>query len=350
MKGKIKTISKRKQTRFAMLSLLILIALAGCAKEKAAVKSPDKIQGTLSIDGNNISLKHIYARRTEAIEDQKRPYIEILLASEKIPDETLTEIYSALADGGYLSDSALTGTSIKGLHIRIDKTQRYKDVEIGFYMDLLIPEDVIYTDADHKFEAFDLKRGAIKASAKNEWEQTDYGNMNSRKVKYSYAVTFETSLTSSNTAATELSSQPPAEGSADGMVQTKDEVIPLKYAYACREKMFFDEPEVQVKLLITSSPIPEKDRLKALNDLWDLDFESRPEGSVEIKIDQFGRMEYGYIRAKSDNLSTNRFTPKACLLEGDRIKGNFQKEINEKSSVDFSIKDFSATFDAPLKT
>ncbi len=351
MKIKIKKKTAKRQSHFAILGLLILVALAGCAKKKAA-QLADKIEGTLTIDDKNFPLQYVYARRAEAIPDKRESSIEILLANEKIPEATLAKLFGYLLDDTAFSYyDIMQETPIRALHLRIYKNQGYKDGAIAFYPEMFLPDDTIQVNTDHEFEAFDLKKRIIKAKAKNEWEQRDYSGGALKDVKYSYSFAFETSLMGANTKAeaNELASAPPEEGAADGTMKTNDEVSPLKFAYACKEKIFFDEPEVVVKLLITDKPLPEKNRLEAFQSLSDLVYELELQGTIEITLDQFGRIKGGYVRSRSGTLSTNWFAPKECALEIDRVNGSFHYDKPENSSIDFDVKDFSVTFAAPLR-
>jgi hypothetical protein len=343
----------------SLLCLAILaLLITGCARQPGttandqSLPSAGQVTGNLTINGKAEALKQIYTRRVEAQPDGKRASIDLLLANQPLSEELVEKLFTE-ADQLYSEPEMLKDSTIQALYLNIPKYHHQTGQKVIYDATLLTSKYVLHPNDISKtqFTEFDLKKGVIKAKTSCEWEATTYDeNMNDVKMKCSYSVDFQTTLKATagqDAGAEKNASQPPGQGTASGKMMYKGETVALNYAYAKRYKLFFDEPEEYLVVLLTDKAIPEASRLEVLqrNNRLNSYFELQ---GIILSIDQFGSIQGGAVESKSDSLSTNYFTPKQCTLENGRIKGNFKYD-KENSMNKNDGRDFSVAFDAPLQ-
>ncbi len=374
-------------TIFCAISMCLFLAFAACsatretnsstlietnspeqAKREIAAsqqwtRSDGAITGAFTINGKRVNLKHTYARRNiyEPTKLEKYPVIEIILADKPVSDGALTAMFAVDEDQiiGYgkpfTKDKNLLGATLtNALLFRIKKGQNNMS-SIGYSESVLTADGLLYPVGvlTSNFEEFDLKKGAVTAKAKNEIEESvrvpDGAGNTTREtdLTYSYTVSFQARLANAPAIASAGDSpQSPEEGTATGELNLRGNVSAMKYAYARREKVFFDEPETIVHVLITDVPIPKEHVAAALNN----DFlpDALQVKGIHLKTDTDGKLEkyslreWGVSVAISMIGQANELAVKELAAAKDRVKGRVvgNDETNKRS--------FSVTFDAPL--
>jgi hypothetical protein len=341
--------------RRSIVALLIsTILLTGCARQQSTTTTEagpagdTKVTGNLSVKGKAEALKHVYTRRVEATPEGKQAAIEVLLVNQALSEALVDKIFADEENRFMNSDNILKDTTIHALYLNIPKNQYKKDI-VNYDATLITPRDSFQQGDDTKFSEFDLKKGVLTAKTDSQWDDSFFNDkFHEVKVKCSYSVDFQAVLQApagQPVGADPPATQIPAEGTANGKMTYEGETVALKYAYAKRFKLFFDEPEDYMIVLLTDKTIPEPSRLEIFEKNGWLYSKYKLQGMV-LMIDQFGRINGGGVESKSDALSTNLFTPKQCALENGRIKGQTSYDKERRMSKD--ERDFSVTFDAPL--
>lgn len=337
-----------------MKQILVIIAIVigivtGCGKgqvSKPEAKSSGKVEGSLTVNGKTEALKHLYARRVDA----KPGYggeaaINVLLTNQPISDELLNRLFEEMDKQPFERDELVVkGSSLSALSFRISKNQSFKNWgTIRSDGTLVTPEGFIGGRTTHEFQEFDLQKGLLRAKAEKEWEENKLGDGSKRKSNQcSYSLSFEASLGESNVRSAKVEALPD-QGTATGMMTSKDGVaIELKYAYAWKERLFFDEPEEKTVVLVTDKPIPRDKKAEVVDEVQSLDRHGVQ--GLRFMINEFREVYWVYFIAKSDLFNTNSFNNVEWVVENDRVRG---KADFAKSGSD--TRDFSVTFDAPLK-
>jgi hypothetical protein len=342
-----------KTTMYLFCLLISVLLITGCARQAATdgKGSPvaGKIEGNLTVNGKSETLKHIYSRRVEATPEGQQAEINLLLSNQSLSEETVEKIFGDAENRFLNNDDILKEATVQALYLNIPKYRYSPDQKIEYDATLITPKYVLQQNDSTQFAEFDLKQGVIQAKAHSEWEDTTFDEkLNDVKVKCGYSVDFQTALkeiAGQNANREKTNAQPPGEGSAEGKMRYESETVTLKYAYAKRFKLFFDEPEEYITVILTDKAIPEASRLEVLEN-GGLPKSTYNLRGIFIGINQFGSINGGNVVFNSDSLMTNYFTPKQCILENGRIKGNFKYDKEERKNRD--DRDFAVTFDAPL--
>lgn len=368
-------LTKMPWIRFVTYLFALLLVIGGSveAKQVGAPSSPKWLksdgvtQGTLTISGRRVLIKHAYARRVAGSPDQqdfaRTASIEILLSDKPLTEEVLQSITKNIDANILVQDTRslyreeaelLKSAAVTALYFSITKNQENMESP-GYQEVILTPDGLVFTNSYPEFQPFSLNKGLLTASAKNDvTKEIEYYDEQEEKqskmqIKYNYAVSFRAKLNqSASTPASSLSasSQPPTEGKASGTLIAGGETVALKYAYARKERLFFDEPEEHVRVLMTDKAVAAELLPKA--------FESEflPSGielrGVELLIDEFGVIRKYSTRSWGAPISSKvtslggELDIRECAIEKERVKGRieYKKEGDKK---------FSATFDVPLK-
>lgn len=340
----------RKETRsLQFVVVAVIVLLTGCGKgnvSKPEANSSGKVEGSLTVNGKTEALKHLYARRVDA----KPVYggeaaIDVLLTNQPISDELLKKIFDEMDKQVFERDERVVkGSPLTALSFRIPKNQNLKNWgKVRSDGTLVTPEGFIGGRTTHEFQEFDLQKGLMKAKAEKEWEENNFGDSsNGKKNQCTYSLSFEASLGEPNVR-TSNSGTLPDQGTATGTMTSNDgSAAELKYAYAWKQRLFFDEPEEKTVVLVTDKPIPNDKKAEIVGEVASLDKHGLR--GLTFMINEFGKMYWGYIIAKSDLLNTNMFKNVEYAVENGRVKG---KADFDKGDDD--TRDFSVTFDAPLK-
>jgi hypothetical protein len=324
-------------------------------------KSDGAITGALTINGKPTILKYAYARRhiITRSASEKFAVIEILLADKEVPDEALTAMFADNSDrvvghgNPFTEDKNLLSlTSTSALLFTIHKSQ-INTSPTGYFESVVTRDGLLYpiSIASTDFEEFDLKQGVVTATAKNEIDESvsvpDDAGYSTRKatLKYSYRVSFQARFAKAGTSAP-ADTKVLSEGTATGEINLEGQAGALKYAYARGERVFFDEPEKIVHVLITDVPIPAEHLEAAFNDGF-LPDDLKVKG-IHLKTDADGKLikysvrEWGNPVAISIVRGADELAVKEVAATGDRVKGKVSSK-NEANKQSFSV-----TFDAPL--
>jgi hypothetical protein len=351
----------RNETRkllFPVITVLFLL-LSGCGKGNASkpeAKSTSKVAGSLTINGKEEPLTQVYARRLDAKLDENEAAIDVLLTNQAVDDAMLARVFGEMEkDSYYQNAEILKGSSLRGLHLRIPKNSDYKSWgqgKVGFYDTLLTPEGFSRTGITYRFQEFDLRKGNLKGKIEKEWEVTSVDrDFKERKDLCHYSLSFEVSLGESGGRAAnsdDATSSLPEEGMATGTLISKDGATALKYAYAWKKRVFFDESDAETVILVTDKPIPKAAMAEIVREVEQLDDQGLQ--GLAFLVDTFGRLYAGYAITKDEFLSTTLFKNVAYAVENGRAKGRVDYDKDPDSKIEFSLKDFSVTFDAPLKS
>jgi len=248
-------------SRLGVLIVASALALAGCATGKKAdadMPSDGKVEGTLTINGKNFPLKHVYAGlETEGPGGR----LDVLVTNEPISYEALSRIFLELEVSFLRREKAkvLKGTSLKALYFAVDSYELEQAGRPSYtaepskvtFEGMLMTSDTFsgYSQFSPttQFDEFKYKEGTIAATAKHKWKQTETGeDVKDIKIDASFSVSFEAkdsdqsllsrSLSSENKSWQESLSRLPDEGKSQGTVTMSGRVIDLEYAYAMKEK------------------------------------------------------------------------------------------------------------------
>lgn len=344
---------KTRSLHFVVAAVILLIS--GCGKgdvsnssakgnsQEAEAKSSGKVEGSLTVNGKTEALMHLYARRVDA-----RPVygggaaIEVLLTNKPISEELLKKIFEETDKLIALrNERVVKGSLLTAVHFRIPKEQYRKNrSKVSSDGTLVTPEHFSGGRTSHEFQEFDLRKGVIKAKAEKEWDEKDFSN--GTKVQCSYSLSFEASLGEPNVLPAK-SGKLPDQGTATGKMTTKDgSAAELKYAYAWKEQLFFDEPDEKTVVLVIDKPLPNDKKAQIIDNVTTLGRYGLQ--GVIIMINEFGQLYSGYIISPSELMNTNLFENVEYAVENGRVKGN--ADYRERGN---HPRDFSFTFDAPLK-
>ena len=341
--------------RTTLLAVIAALVLSGCAaQDKPGSEKQSKVTGSLTIEGKTEKLEHVFARRIErdlymAGADEA---IAVLLSNKPLP---MTELGVLLKDFSYgpTEREFLKDTSITGLLLTIKKEEPSEPGRV-LYDRYVIRAGRLSLDQrmNEAFSDFRLIQGRISARAEHKTAPDEGDEDKSQKhLKYSYTANFDTILqsrsvckefegsSSSNTAP--VFSEP---GSAQGEVVVNGKAIKLEYAYARRKKVFFDEPDEKIQVVITNRAYT----VEEIASLLDMTVNKRPLQGLVLTFSNNPNMSAGLSVHKAvdppdsvpGNVKMGDF-----LIKPDRISGK------TKGADDF-FKDkwsYSFSIDVPFK-
>jgi hypothetical protein len=341
----------------------LLLASTACADGRVAGSAGEpaaKALGTMKVDGKTTELRHVYAFRTPYAEgewkEQSKASIQVVLANEPVPDALLPKIEEALREGQRPSRSfssgledILKGTSLRILVLSVGK-QTGSDGRIQYDPWVCLDTMTVYATEPPEFRAFTVREGVVRGRASHTWKNdvfvTGASSVESREVACSFDVDFEvaiggTPLPYAGHAA--VDPLPPlAPGKAEGTFRIAKGSVPLTAVYARRHRIFFDEPEERILVMIANRPLSGAARLASLGDLIALPRENKLRG-VRFTVTQNGNIIWSVPFDETGVLlSTNVFEVSECRIEGDRVIGKVTYK-HDKDRVEYAV-----AFDVPI--
>ena len=248
-----------KQALCLVTATLILTNCAGTQEKSGSLKDAGAT-GTLTIDGKTEKLEHVYARRIERYRLGGDEAIAVFLANKPLPKAELDTLLNDFAYGAKQMDF-LKDSSINGLFFLIKKEEPFHEL-VGFERFVIKAGRLLEAPvmAGEWFKEFSLMQGRVIARSEGpEFVPDDYKPENG--LTYSYTARFESDL-QGKSACKEFEGSPSADvgavisepGTAVGSVVVNGKKMKLEYAYARRKRVFFDEPDELVEVLITDRP------------------------------------------------------------------------------------------------
>ncbi|HEX5736359.1 MAG TPA: hypothetical protein VF131_26245 [Blastocatellia bacterium] len=343
--------------RFCTLFLVLALMLAGCSTGKNSQTAgkqftPDgNSQGSLTINEKEFPLKYVYAGRKPAPAGEQGKSVEILIANEPIPQETLTSILLERETTSWLSSKSgiPEKATLKALHFEFVET--ILNSNLGFGDDegkrylgrgrLLIPENVSSFSNSGKAS---FKDGKFKAELGEEIEDYFYSKEENKQVdiKARFSVSFEVdvkdeTLLSKSLSGVQPSPRLPDEGKATGAMTVSDETRDLKYAYALREKIEKTSEDI-ITVLITDKPIPKEFLMHSFD-------RAIPQGfyGLYLYFNPSGEFKGFTLKHPYGFMGDREVSLNGLKLEDGKIAGAVQYK-GEKGENSYSV-----TFDAPLK-
>ena len=300
------------------------------------------VLGTFNLNGKPVRLKYVYARRRDAKLPDRSGIIDMFITDQPVPEEIFAKVYADKYHTFYLGEDYLKETPINGIYIAVEKGRCCKD-KVHYFVTVMSPEGYVGDSAE--FTTFNLQSGALKARAES---KRDGDGM-----KWNYAINLTANLGKlpsqgpPRAVATIKSTTPlpPDEGKATGSLKLKAKTYNLKYAYTWRERIFFDEPDERIFVLITEGPVAPDKKIFEDNFEMGMLIGSDKIRGIELIIDPSGVPLQSNFLLQNGTLSdsTERTELKEFRIENGRVKGRAEYKGED------GIRTYSVTFDAPLK-
>ncbi len=302
------------------------------------------VLGTLIINGKPVGLGYVYARRREARLPERSGTIDLFITNKPVPEEILAKVYADKDHGFYLGEDYFKDAPITGIYICVEKGRCCKD-KVFYFMTLMTPDGYVSDSAD--FATFSMQNGTIKARAESKRDGDG--------TKWSYALNVNANLGKSpspaagvraaSTSIRTTTPLPPDEGKASGKLQLKGKAYSLKYAYTWKERIFFDEPDERIYVLITEGPVPPERKIFEDNIEMGLLIGSDKIRGIELIIDASGLPLQSNFLLQNGTLadSTQKTELNGFRIENGRVKGKAEYKGED------GIRTYTVSFDAPLK-
>lgn len=312
----------------------------------AQLKSNGAVTGTVTINGQPIKLQYVFARRTEPSSLTGWSEIELFITNQQLTDEALKRITQVPPD-----DKAPAIRSLRGIYISIGKLWVGNPEKIPYGFVLIRPTMDI---ADfQEFSSFNLREGKLEAKA--------VGSGSEEGVRWSYSLNISATLerVASPTGAPlpppgvvkSMIGIPPEAGKAEGSARIEGQNFRLKYAYIWREKLFFDEPEEFLHLVLTEEPLPRDEKIYN-GGFEEVDFTTPYQAiGLAIKLTPSGVARTGVFILKTGSRSLSKGL--VHNYQHNNLKVSDFKLENGQVTCKISYKvdsdEFTASFNAPIK-
>lgn len=301
------------------------------------------VLGTFTINGKPVRLGYVYARRREASLPERSGTIDLFITNKPVPEEILAKVYADKNHVFYLGEDYFKDAPITGIYICVEKGRCCKD-KVFYFITLMTPDGYVGDSAD--FATFSMQNGTIQARAESKRDGDG--------TKWSYALNVNANLGKSPAAATVRAAAtrirtttplPPDEGKASGILRLKGRTYNLKYAYTWKERIFFDEPDERIYLVITEGPVPPDRKIFEDNIEMGLLIGLDKIRGIELIIDPSGLPLQSNFLLQTGTLSdsTQKTELKEFRIENGRVKGKAEYKGED------GIRTYSVSFDAPLK-
>jgi hypothetical protein len=325
---------------------------APAAKPKAApvrgpmAKSNGAVAGSFTINGRPVRLRYVYAMRRQASPPNHHGLIDLYITDQPVPEEVFRKIAEDEYHLYYVNSEHFQGTPVRGMHLCIDKGRSFG--EVSYFWTLITPDAATSDMID--FASFNIQKGKLQARTSG---KGDRGGL-----KWNYSLSINATLDNlapqsggaiftriDEAGIRSATSLPPEEGRASGNVTLKGKVTQLRYAYAWREKIFFDERDEQIYILITESPAPKERKIFTNSMEMGLLIGSDKIRGIRLTVDASGVVWAASFLLQSGTLtdSTDRTKVTEIRIENGRVKGKAEYQGED------GIRTFTVTFDAPLK-
>jgi hypothetical protein len=84
-----------------------------------AASADDRVEGSLTVNGNPVSLKHVYAWTSKGAFDETKTDVRVLITDEPVPEEKLKSLIPIM-----------TGDGQQGIDLRIDEDKKIIETEV----------------------------------------------------------------------------------------------------------------------------------------------------------------------------------------------------------------------------
>jgi hypothetical protein len=259
--------------RTALFSLAVGLLLVDCPSllgQNQSTPETDIVTGRLSIDGKPVHLQHIYARRMKrSTRAGNREVLALVLTTKALSAADLQSLFERYSFT-QMEQELIRDKTVTGLFFLIEKN----NLRPVIYVESLIRAGHVYRNEVRQFLEFDFRKGrmmgrASDASTAGEADGTkEAGNA---KLNYRYSAKFEATLRGELLNSELEGAAAPGElvanlrqGTAEGTLSVNGSIVNLKYAYAARERLFFDEPEESLTVLITDQQHSKEVLLRSL--------------------------------------------------------------------------------------
>lgn len=236
-----------------MCLLVTAFFLSNCERIEVQKPSPEQseVTGTLTIDGKTEKLNNVYAQRIPGNR------LGVLVTTKPVPEKELPALFEPFSprSNSKFNDQKdfLKANQIDGLFLNIDKQQRGNTVsyEQSFIHAGRITDQPVY----QQFEQFSLKQGKIIAKCGKASDASFEVSLKGEPPckEHEGTPTQETPVIRSE------------QGTAQGRFTMNGSSIELKYAYAQRKRVFFDEPDEAIVVVISEHALSDQEVTDILN-------------------------------------------------------------------------------------
>jgi hypothetical protein len=135
-----------------------------------AASADDRVEGTLTVNGNPVSLKHVYAWTTKGAFDETKTDVRVLITDQPVPEEKLRSLMPIMS-----------GDSTQGIALRIDEDKKIIGGEV--YHSAL-KHGYFSGSGMYVFEPVSFDTNLVEAKASSGGPQETFGD------KWEYSVSF----------------------------------------------------------------------------------------------------------------------------------------------------------------
>src|SRR5215471_19222199 len=140
------------------------------ARTSDAASADDRVEGTLTVNGNPVTLKHVYAWTTKGAFDETKTDVRVLINDQPVPEEKLRSLMPIM-----------TGEGKQGIEFTIDEDKRIIGSEV--YHSAL-KHGYFSASGMHVFEPVSFDTNLVEAKASSGGPQETFGD------KWEYSVSF----------------------------------------------------------------------------------------------------------------------------------------------------------------
>jgi hypothetical protein len=136
----------------------------------------DRVDGTLTVNGNQVSLKHVYAWTSKGAFDDAKTDVHILITDRPVPEEKLKSSMPVMA-----------GDGPQGVELRIDEDKKVIEAEV--YHSAL-KHGYFSGTGSHMFEPVSFERSPVEGKVHSDGAQETFGD------KWEYSASFRANVRS----------------------------------------------------------------------------------------------------------------------------------------------------------
>ena len=130
----------------------------------------DRVEGTLTVNGNPVSLKHVYAWTSKGTFDEKKTDVRVLITDQPVPEEKLGSLLPIMAGDGK-----------QGIEFRIDEDKKIIEGEV--YHSAL-KHGYFSATGMHVFDPVSYDTTVVEAKVRSDGPQETFGD------KWEYSASF----------------------------------------------------------------------------------------------------------------------------------------------------------------
>jgi hypothetical protein len=339
---------RRNRLASATIGAILLAAVASCAAPSAATSVAPNASGTMTVDGKTSQLRHAYVIRQQPEPDHTTGFVKVLITNEPVPDALLPKLEAEAKRIAPYFHEALAGTSIRGLMLVLDK-QIPSNNRHPYIAWLFAADTNILGGRRGDLDELSVREGVVTGRASSEWTH-QYGltNDGNRDVACAFSVSFEARSAGKFVPAAVPHDGPPpvpVAGKASGTLRVKDRTYTLTTAYAIGKRIFYDEPEEVIYVLVCDQPLEGS----ALRDMLfqDRGFVVERPGvhGLHLKVNQYGNISAAQVLAVeggSYGAGYGLIASKESRIESGRVIGKAADKGRDGEC------EFSISFDTPI--